>query len=159
GYLRALAIDPGDPSHVFVGGFGGLLRSTDAGATWEIVLDLNAIVVAVAVAPSDPSVVYASAPNAGVYRSTSGGDFGTWVRVDDGLPRVGVFSLAVDPAASGTVYAGTDGVYKTVDSGGTWMPARDGLGFAEVDAVGIDPTAPSVIYAGGLRYTDSERTS
>jgi hypothetical protein len=38
------------------------------------------------------------------------------------------FALVVDPADTGTVYAGTfDGVLKTTDGGRSWAPSNSGL--------------------------------
>ncbi|NNM34318.1 MAG: hypothetical protein HKO53_14675, partial [Gemmatimonadetes bacterium] len=78
----------GDPSTYYFGGVGGgIWKTTDAGIAWTNVSDgfLNtASVGALAVAPSDPNVVYAGmgehAPRGvttshgdGVYRSTDAG--------------------------------------------------------------------------------------
>jgi photosystem II stability/assembly factor-like uncharacterized protein len=52
----------------------------------------------------------------------------TWVPSSNGIPRVPVSSLAVDPQDSNTIYAGTDiGVYRSTDGGANWLPYGTGL--------------------------------
>jgi photosystem II stability/assembly factor-like uncharacterized protein len=70
-----------------------------------------------AVDPDDPETVYAGLREGGVRRTRDGGR--TWT--DCGLPRPGVFSLAVS-AADGAVYAGTEpsALYRSGDGGESW---------------------------------------
>ena len=52
----------------------------------------------------------------------------TWTATGNGIPDVPVNALAVDPAGSNNVYAGTDvGVYVSTDGGATWNPYGTGL--------------------------------
>lgn len=97
----------------------------------------------------------------GVFRSTDGG--ANWTlngSTANGLLTDFVGSLAIDPAATLTVYAGTaDGVFRTTDGGTTWAaPANAGLGTAFVDTVAVVGGAPSTVYAttsgGVFRSTD-----
>jgi hypothetical protein len=73
---------------------------------------------------------------AGLGRWTSGGPEGATV-----------LSLAVDPADSATVFAGTEagGVFKSSDSGARWSFA--GLGGLSVSAIVADPTDGTKLYA------------
>jgi photosystem II stability/assembly factor-like uncharacterized protein len=64
-------------------------------------------------------------------------------------------SLAVDPTAPQTVYAGSGisgmlpgTVFKSTDGGASWVPANNGLPSVFVRALVIDPQTPSTIYAG-----------
>lgn len=66
-----------------------------------------------------------------------------------------IISLAVDPSAPETVYAGsgTSGmmpgtVFKSTNGGASWVPANNGLPSVFVRALVIDPQTPSTIYAG-----------
>lgn len=113
-------------------------------------------VFALAVAPSAPEIVYVGTRR-GVFRSTNGGR--SWTSA--GLARFfipGVTSLAVDPRAPTTVYAGLNrrwaggmsyhqAVYKSTNGGQTWR-ALDLRG----EPVAISPTA---VYAaaGGPQKT------
>jgi hypothetical protein len=52
----------------------------------------------------------------------------TWTPISNGIPRVPVSSLAIDPQDSNTIYAATDiGVYHSTDGGTTWSPLGTGL--------------------------------
>lgn len=80
-----------------------------------------------------------------------------------GPPGGSVRSLAVDPAAPGTVYAGTwrSGVLKSTNGGKSWDVS--GLAAETVDALGVDPARPRTLLAGtwsdGLhRSTDAGAT-
>jgi len=71
-----------------------------------------------------------------VFKSTNGG--GSWKPGRHGPDRSDVLSLAIDPAAPQTVYAGTaeGGVFKSTDGGGSWSPANSGLSGERVDDPG-----------------------
>ena len=85
---------------------------------------------------------------AGVFKSTDSG--GTWAAANTGLNGWRSSALAIDPATSATLYAGTftGGVFKSTDSGGTWSPANTGLPGREVSALAIDPATPATLYVG-----------
>jgi photosystem II stability/assembly factor-like uncharacterized protein len=61
-----------------------------------------------------------------------------------------ILALAVDPGASSTLYAGSDGggVWKSTDAGATWGWAGLGLGNIQALALAIDPQTPATVYAG-----------
>jgi hypothetical protein len=64
-----------------------------------------------------------------------------------------VTSIAVDPAVSGTAYAGSagGGVWKTTDGGAHWAPTTDSLATGAIGAVATGPGGtgqPTVVYAG-----------
>jgi len=61
-----------------------------------------------------------------------------------------VTSLAIDPSAPSTVYAGTEGggLFKTTDGAQSWTPKNNGLGTNIVYSVTVDPQTPSNLYVG-----------
>src|ERR1043166_4027551 len=94
---------------------GGVWKTVDGGLTWQPTSDkyLTAgSIGAIAVAPSDPDVVYvavlghAFAPNAtrGVFRSKDGGR--TWDKVLFKNDSTGAIELAMDPTNARVLYAG-----------------------------------------------------
>jgi hypothetical protein len=62
-------------------------------------------------------------------------------------PSTDVHSLAIDPSNPTTVYAGSVGVWKTINCGGNWVQ-DNALGIS-VKAIAIDPTKTSTLYAAG----------
>jgi photosystem II stability/assembly factor-like uncharacterized protein len=106
GYVSAPAGVPGDSNTYYVGlPEGGVWKTTNAGVTWKPIFDeLHvASVGAVAVAPSNPNIVYVGTGNQsgwsftigkGVYKSTDAGR--TWTNV--GLAKSQyIGGLVVDP--------------------------------------------------------------
>ena len=140
--IGALALDPTDPTHqTVVAGTGryssnnrtgtaliGLMRTTDGGASWDVIdggkLLRNAQIVGVA--PRGPVIVVAS--DKGLFRSS---EDGKWKKIsgapDSGLPNGYAFDLASDPADPARLYAnaGAKGIFQSLDSGATWTKISD----------------------------------
>src|SRR5687767_9098686 len=102
-------------------------------------------VPALAVDPSNPSVVYAGTYGGGIFKSTDAG--ATWAASAQGLlARTGVQDIAIDAQAPSTVFvAANTGIYRSTDAGGSWVNLTPGLSGADV--VEWDALAPSRIYA------------
>src|SRR6185312_2519048 len=93
GRVVAVTGDPDDPMVFYFGACaGGVWKTSDGGTYWENVSDgyfATAAIGAIAVAPSDPNVIYVGTGETcirgnvshgdGVYKSTDGGK--TWVNV------------------------------------------------------------------------------
>ncbi len=171
GRVSDIAFDPENPHVFYVAlGTGGLMKTTDNGGSFDAVFEHEAVasIGAVAVAPSDPKVVWVGSGEAndrnssgwgnGVYRSTDGG--GTWTHVGLANSRT-IARIVVHPKDPQTalVAAGGDlwgpsperGLYKTTDAGQTWKrilqapaPYDTRVGCGDV---AIDPTNPDTIYA------------
>jgi len=109
-------------------------------------------VIALAVDPQTPSVVYAGAQFGGVFKTATGGSF--WTPIDNGLASPQVHALAIDPKTPSVVYAGTalGGVFKTTTGGVSWFASNSGLPFPSgndfVYAIAIDPSTPTTLYIG-----------
>ncbi|HXY32253.1 MAG TPA: hypothetical protein VEI06_16215 [Gemmatimonadaceae bacterium] len=157
----------GNPNVYYVGSAsGGLWKTTDAGAHWAPIFDSQPVssVGAVAVAPSDPNVVWVGTGESfirshisigwGMFKSTDAGK--TWTRA--GLENTGrIARIAIDPtnsdrvlvAALGTAYGPQPerGIYRTVDGGKSWdrvLFVNDSTGAIDVL---LDPTNPRIVYA------------
>lgn len=74
-------------------------------------------IIAIAIAASQPSTVYAGTWGSGVYKSTDSGK--TWTWKSYGLAHSYINAIAVDPNDPKIVYAGTytGKLYKTIDGG------------------------------------------
>jgi photosystem II stability/assembly factor-like uncharacterized protein len=171
GRVTALAVVEGRPSTQYLGAAaGGLWKTTNNGITWAPVFDGQATLSIgdVAVAPSDPNVVWvgtgeANARNSvswggGVYRSGDGGR--TWER--RGLRETHhIGRVVVHPRRSDTVYVAAlghlfgpnrqRGVFKTEDGGRTWSHVlAPGEDTGCVDLV-MAPDDPETLYAAAWR--------
>ena len=167
GRVDDLAVDPSNPHRYFVGfATAGLWRTVNNGTTFEPVFDTYEThsVGAVAIAPSDPSVVYvgtgeannrqSSSFGAGVYKSTDGGDSFTYVglRETQSIARVIVHpndANTVWLAATGHLFGSNPerGVYKSTDGGGSWdlvLSIDENTGATDLI---IDPSNPDKLFA------------
>ena len=142
GRISDLAVDPANPSVIYVGAAsGGVFKSINRGGTWEPVFDESGgsqSIGAVAVAPSDPQIVWVGTGEAnnrqssswgnGVYRSMDGGR--SWKAMGlAGTHHIG--RIVIDPRNPDVVYVaalghlwGTNaerGVYRTRDGGTSWQ--------------------------------------
>src|SRR5206468_2139460 len=104
--------DPNDPSILYIGADGGgVWKTTNGGATWAPLLDSqpNLSIGCVAVAPSDPNVLYAGTGrlaqlDSGVYRSPDAGK--TWELLGNGYFGFRwIGDIVVHPTDPNTVYA------------------------------------------------------
>ncbi len=164
--VAGVASDP--RTYYFGSAGGGVYKTTNDGISWTNVTDgyvKTSSVGAIAVAPSDPNVVYVgmgeyavrdqtTSYGDGVYRSTDGGK--SWKHL--GLQDTRVISrIVVHPsnpdlafiAAQGTAYVPSKdrGVYRTRDGGATWQKVLyvdETTGPADLM---MDPTNPRILYA------------
>ena len=112
-------------------------------------------ILAVAIHPTMPNIVYAGLEDAGVFKTVDGGM--TWAPIgpDVGGKTLTVRALAVDPANPDTVYAagltinGGFSVYKTTNGGATWTSTP--LTFV-TQAIALDPATPRTVFAGTLDF-------
>jgi hypothetical protein len=66
----------------------------------------------IAVHPTNPLIIYATAPTGGVWKTTNGGQ--TWASRSQGWPIQNATAIAIDPSNANRVFAGT-GDYKRLD--------------------------------------------
>lgn len=169
--IPALVIDPANPNTIFAATWGGVYRTTDAGASWDRTLPAG-YACDLAVHPANAATVYAAVgdnnTDAGVYRSTDGGT--TWSRLAGGLPAPGDINrirLAVAPSSPSRLYAlissrvpfgGLLGLYRTTNGGTSWTrlhnaPATlfggNNQGWYDI-AVAVSPTDPALVLIGGV---------
>jgi photosystem II stability/assembly factor-like uncharacterized protein len=167
GRVDDVAVVESDPRIAYVAlAGGGLWKTVNAFTTWEPVFDDQPVssIGAVAVAPSDPSIVWAGTGEAnnrqssswgnGVYKSLDGGR--TWLHVGlAGTQHIG--RIVINPRDPNIVYIAAvghlwgpnheRGVYKTIDGGQTWTTAlyiSDDTGATDI---AIDRDSPDTIYA------------
>ncbi|MFY9718004.1 MAG: hypothetical protein WAK16_00020, partial [Candidatus Cybelea sp.] len=135
----------------------GLYKTTDGGAHWTKISTNPGFApgplgkMGVAVAASDPRIVYATvqAHEGGVFRSNDGG--ASWKRVNaEWKLRQRAFyymALTVDPTNPQVVYAPeVDGVYKTSNGGKTWSLLSPPHGDNHI--VWVNPHDPKLLLVG-----------
>src|ERR1041385_3054774 len=159
---------PSQPKTFYMGvASGGLFKTTDSGVTWTPITDGKiplGSTGSVAVADSDPNVIYLGtgsdsvrsnvSTGRGVYKSTDGGV--TWSFI--GLYNAGqIGAVRIHPtnpdivwvAAGGDVFKSNEerGVFKTTDGGKTWHKVlfiSDAVGAMDVE---LQPRNPNAVYA------------
>ena len=138
------------PWQTFVGGgTGQWAASPFPTGQWTSAGPDGGPVTALAIAPSDPRVVYAGTWGGGVFKSSDGAR--SWVRASEGLIDRQVSTLAVDPRDPNAVLVGlTSGLYRTANGGGSWSNAGSGLNNADVLGITFDPRSPTTIYAATI---------
>ncbi|MDQ3172856.1 MAG: sialidase, partial [Acidobacteriota bacterium] len=158
----------GQPNIYFVGAAsGGIFKTTDGGVHWEPIFDEQPVssIGSLAIAPSDPNIVWAGTGEAwirshisvgqGIYKSTDAGK--TWTLM--GLEKSGrIGRIVIDPrnpdivlaAALGHAYGPQQerGVFRTTDGGKTWervLFTDENTGCSDLV---MDPSNPRILFAG-----------
>jgi len=157
------------PNTFYFGGTGGgVWKTTDGGSNWEVLSDKDfktGSIGAIAVAESDPNIVYVGTGEApirgnvshgdGVYKSTDGGR--TWKNVGLKDSRQ-IARIRVHPDNPDLVYVAAQGhvwgpnaergIFRSEDGGKTWKKVLfvdDKTGASDL---AMDPANPRILYAG-----------
>jgi hypothetical protein len=118
-------------------------KSTDGGLTWSKRRfgSTAAYVIAVAVDPLSPNIVYAGTGNEGIFKSTDYGD--NW-KSTASRPSGSITHLTLDPTKSGRLFASTGtAFYLSEDGGDTWTNVLN----VPAWTITIDPNMPTTVYA------------
>jgi photosystem II stability/assembly factor-like uncharacterized protein len=167
GRVARVAGVPGDASTYYAAtAAGGVWKSVNGGRDWKPVFDDQPVssIGSIAVAPSDPNVVWVGSGEAnirgnvgegnGIYRSTDAG--ATWSHVWTAEGQIG--TMAVHPNDPDVAFAAVlgspfgpgaeRGVYRTTDGGATWSRVL----FVDPDTGASDvcfhPSNPRILFAG-----------
>ncbi len=161
---------PGDPQTYYFGSVGGgVWKTSDAGLNWRNISDgffASGSVGAIAVAPSDPNVVYVgmgehairgvmTSQGDGVYKSTDAGR--TWTHMGFEASKT-IAAIRIHPenpdllymAVQGSQWSDSEdrGVYRSADGGSSWkkvLYVDEKTGAADL---AMDPSNPRILYAG-----------
>jgi photosystem II stability/assembly factor-like uncharacterized protein len=167
--IAAVAGIAGDPTVYYAGAAsGGIWKSVDGGNRWNPIFDKQhvAAIGALAVAPSDPAIVWAGTGEAwvirdsdvmgdGIYKSTDAGK--TWNHM--GLPESGrIGRIIVHPTNADLVYACVlgrttgpqpeRGVYRTLDGGHHWERVLFAGANVGCSGLSMDAHDPRTLFAG-----------
>jgi photosystem II stability/assembly factor-like uncharacterized protein len=158
---------PGNPNVYFAAtASGGVWKSQDGGLSWNPVFDEQPIssIGSIAIAPSDPNVVYVGSGEAnirgnvaagnGIYKSVDGGK--TWTHVWKQEGQIG--TMVVHPKNPDIAFAAVlghafgpnseRGIYRTTDGGKIWKQVLAKAADTGASDVALDPSNPHIVFAG-----------
>jgi photosystem II stability/assembly factor-like uncharacterized protein len=167
GRAEAAAGIPGEPSTYYFGAVaGGVWKTTDGGVTWIPIFDrqANSSIGAIAIAPSDPNIIYVGTGEQclrnditrgdGVYKSTDAGKSWTHIGLRDSQHIATILVDAHDPnnvyvAAVGHAFGPNEerGVFHSTDGGVNWnkiLYVDNKTGATDLVA---DPRNPQIMFA------------
>ena len=169
GRVVAVAGVPGDLRTFYFGAVdGGIWKTIDAGIVWTPIFDKQPVasIGALAVAPSDPKIIYAGTGESDIREDLSSGD-GVYKSVDGGenWTNLGlknserISKILIDPTDSETAYvcvpgklwsdSDDRGVYKTTDGGRSWTKILKGANLSTgCSMMSMNPRDPKSIYVG-----------
>ncbi|MGB7281049.1 MAG: IPT/TIG domain-containing protein [Candidatus Acidiferrum sp.] len=170
-FVPPLATDPSTPNAVYFG-TTKVYQSLDAGNTWtplsgDLVTGSDGdVLTALAIAPANPSVIYAGGNNGGVYVATNvSAGSATFSAIQTSLPPRNVTAIAVDPndstgqtayvAFSGFAYYGTDPIGQNIsDTQGHIFRTTNGASFVDVSCSVNDCVSPAVTDLSNIPVND-----
>lgn len=144
--------DPGNPSVLYAGADGGLLRSTDSGATWTRIDTFPPVsqIDSIMIDPADSNILYVAANAKGLFRSGDGGV--TWASLNQAIPPSAngnfyVNHAWVDAWSSTVLFASSaPGLIRSADAGTSWTVV---LANDVTSSLAFDPFTPGTIYETG----------
>ena len=168
--VASVAGVPGDRFTYYAGAAaGGIWKSVDGGLYWTPIFDdqTDHAIGALAVAPSDPEIVWAGTGEphirsnvslgTGVYKSTDGGDTWRHMGLGDGGPTR-TSRIVIHPTNPDIVYVGAlghahgpqqaRGVFRTQDGGETWEHVLFADENTGVSSLEMDPKNPRKLFVG-----------
>ena len=180
-----LAIDPSKSSTLYAGTGQGVVKSTNAGASWtdsgnglpagsvtRLVIDPKTPSTLYAVTISEP-VTFPGGPGAmAIFKTMDSG--GSWSALNTGIPASGyITTLVIDPVNPSTLYtfappfdptgtgaAPVGGFLKSVDGGQSWQPLNLGSQSVFLSSLAVDPASNlyAVTNQGLLKSMDGGQT-
>ncbi|MFK7886307.1 MAG: hypothetical protein AB8G16_05520 [Gammaproteobacteria bacterium] len=159
-FIRDIAIDPFDPSTLFLAAGSDILRSTDGGTTFEPIQPINIpatpFFTHIEINPTNANILVAIAGR-DAYRTVDGGD--TWQRLaqQPWRPSFEVDRVAFDPVAPDTMYlVSTDegsNVYRSSDGGVSWQTIADDLIDENIFAMAVSNSGEQLLGTFTGSYT------
>jgi len=139
--MTALATDGYNQGVIYAANSGGdVFKSTDSGATWQVIYRLKDAIAKMLILPQDTRVIYLATKTKGLYKSADSG--ATWQQLNDGLTQYsGALEfrnlLINEGEANSLILVCKYGLLKTVDGGTVWDPIKLITPPASVDIFGV----------------------
>lgn len=153
GKVRGVIFDPITPTTIYVLKDNQILKSIDAGATWEVVYTETSgkVIVYMDLNHQSTNILFAGLENGKVIRSTDGGN--NWSVVLS-QPRQPILRVLVNPISPNIVYALEleEDLWRSMDSGVTWEQLYNQDHILQARGTGsllrliMDTKNPSTIY-------------
>lgn len=159
-----VVMDPAN-SNVLYYGTNRVYRTVDGTTSWQPISDdltdgfesrpYLGTITTIAVAPSNPNVIYAGTDDSHVWVTTDVGQ--NWTEISAALPHRWVTRVAVDPTNAAIAYVTFSGlkwyspqshIFRTTDMGKTWEDVSNNLPDAPVNVIVVDPIYPNILYVG-----------
>jgi uncharacterized repeat protein (TIGR01451 family) len=154
-FSSGFAINAANSSQIWSAQYDGVWFSNNKGVSWTN--EFSTGVTAIAIDPSNPSVLYAGTPYGRVFRTADAGS--TWTDVS-GSNSAGQFTcIAVNPAQSTQVLTGgLGGLSGTSTSGTQWSTQTAGLDSTTILGLSADPVADRIyvnVSSGGVYFSSA----
>ncbi len=150
-WVAPLVLDPDVPRTMFTGR-QRVYRTDNGGDAWRAISPpLSNTVSALAISPTDASIIWAGGSYGDLIVSTDAGS--TWRSAfSEPLPQQFVSSIACSPSDRSTVFVsyasyGTSHVWKSTDMGATWLSVWEAMPDAPVNTLCVHPDDHDVVYA------------
>lgn len=162
-FVQSIAVSSRDPGHILLGTLGGVYRSLDGGASWQLERagfpepsrsSYSAPVSVVRFSPQSSSTAFAGIGvprwkkqgQGAVYRTMNDGR--SWQRLNLPSSQALVTDMAVSEVDPGTLLVATDeGVFRSVDFGDSWTAVGRNEGLTRVEAIAVADDEQRLVYA------------
>lgn len=166
-YLDSNAVSYGSSSDQVIlaaPALGGVVRSTDDGASWQGQSSGSMTFYSLVPHPSLASTFW-GATSSGVATSFDGGN--NWQIRNTPSDFSGFGAIAIDPNNPSIIYAGSSsygsvykGIAKSTNGGSSWTSVSNGIGTAWIKRIAVDPVDGNMVYAvGGVGSTGIVRST
>jgi len=147
-----IVVDPTDSQTILAATGAGFLKSTNGGIDWTVASAGISFVWCLAVDPNNHQVLYIGSGTE-ILKSVDGGS--TWTHngyITATYYAQNFMAIAVDPADSSVVYAGSGGgggntLFRSNDGGATWTLIGEGLPGTDIRGLMVDPLSRQLTVA------------
>jgi PKD repeat protein len=163
-WVTPWVMDPVNPMVLYCG-YQDVFKSINRGSSWNKISSFGgSSLVAIAVAPSNTSYIYA-ASGSSIYRTTNGGT--TWTKINSNLPVPSITYIAINNTNPDNVWVTYSGfssgnkVFKTTDGGASWTNVSGSLPNLPVNCIVYQNGGGDGLYIGtdiGVYYTNNTLT-
>lgn len=163
--IFSVLIDVNNPAIIYIGtAQGGLIKSADYGASWQIIKWFDDTISDIAMHPSDSRVMYVSTFQNGVYKTVDSGR--QWVSLEENMNKFAqadhIDKMAIDQQNPNIIYTVSEyGIMNSTNGGVTWQEVNMISPANSVPALGLaidSERANHLFYgAGSILYSSLDK--